>query len=415
MKSLYQFIKDFFNNKGHHVFLSLLISKVCGFLGSLFIIRILPEKEFGTVSIVASIFFIFLSISGFGSQQILLRYGSISQDIDEKRTLSKYLLKKGFIYQLLLSFIFLLISFFYITKYEDVFIIFLLFCIRLIGFYFLIHIQSELRISGDNKAFANVSNLVNILGLVLLLVFSYYFGLKGYLIAIAFTPFLALFWYRKDDYLSAAKEFSFTKKEIWNYGFLAAGCSVLSDMLFSADVLLLSFFMNETAVANYKVALLIPSNIVFLAATFMQSDYPKLAKYSRDKVFLKNYILNYYKIFLPASIIIFLFGFIFKTEILAFFFSAKYSGNHLIFLVFLASFSLNMLLRNLYGTLLSAVGLMKFSTFISGLNIILLVGFTFIFVDRFGILGMAISLSLSMLICGLLLLLSFYRYWKVLK
>lgn len=415
MKSLYQFIKDFFNNKGHHVFLSLLISKVCGFLGSLFIIRILPEKEFGTVSIVASIFFIFLSISGFGSQQILLRYGSISQDIDEKRTLSKYLLKKGFIYQLLLSFIFLLISFFYITKYEDVFIIFLLFCIRLIGFYFLIHIQSELRISGDNKAFANVSNLVNVLGLVLLLVFSYYFGLKGYLIAIAFTPFLALFWYRKDYYLSAAKEFSFTKKEIWNYGFLAAGCSVLSDMLFSADVLLLSFFMNETAVANYKVALLIPSNIVFLAATFMQSDYSKLAKYSRDKVFLKNYILNYYKIFLPTSIIIFLFGFIFKTEILTFFFSSKYSGNHLIFLVFLGSFSLNMLLRNLYGTLLSAVGLIKFSTFISGLNIILLVGFTFIFVDRFGILGMAISLSLSMLICGVLLLLSFYRYWKVLK
>ncbi|MBC7555555.1 MAG: oligosaccharide flippase family protein, partial [Chryseobacterium sp.] len=262
MKSLYQFISDFLKNKGHHVFVALLIAKVCGFLGSLFIIRILPENEFGTISIVASIFFIFLSLSGFGSQQILLRYGSISQDLEEKRTLSKYLLRKGFIYQLLLSGVFLLVSLFYITKYEDIFIIFLLFCIRLVGFYFLIHIQSELRISGNNKGFASVSNVVNISGVILLFVFSYYFGLIGYLIAIAFTPFIALFWFNKEYYISATKDFSFTKKEIWNYGFLAAGCGLLSDMLFSADVLLLSFLMNETAVANYKVALLIPSNIV---------------------------------------------------------------------------------------------------------------------------------------------------------
>jgi O-antigen/teichoic acid export membrane protein len=247
------------------------------------------------------------------------------------------------------------------------------------------------------------------------LFFSYYFGLLGYLIAIAFTPFIALLWFNKGYYISTTKVFNFSKKEIWNYGILASGCALLSDMLFSADVLLLSFFMNETAVANYKVALLIPSNIVFLASTFMQSDYPKLAKYSRDKKFLKNYVLNYYKIFIPISTLIFLMGFLFQRQILSFFFSSKYSGNQLVFVLFLGGFSLNMLLRNLYGTLLSAVGLMKWSTYISALNIILLVLLAFLFVGKFGILGMAISLSLSMLICGFLLLFSFYRYWKVLK
>lgn len=415
MKSLTIFITDFFKNKGHYIFMSLFIAKICGFLGSLFIIRILPESEFGTVSIVASIFIIFLSFSGFGSQQSLLRFGSVSQDLNEKKALAKYLLKKGFYYQFILSSIFLLISVFYINKYEDIFYIFLFFTIRLIGYYFLIYIQSELRIFGDNKGFALVSNVVNICGVILLLVLSYYFGLKGYLIAIAFTPFLALLWFRREQYISATESFSFSKKEIWSYGFHASGNTLLTDALLSADVLMLSFWMNETAVANYKVALLIPVNITFLAATFMQTDYPLLAKNSKNRTFLKNYVFNYYKIFAPVSIIIFIIGFIFKTELLSFFFSAKYSDNQLIFAVFLGSFCLNMLLRNLYGTLLAAVGLIKINTYLSALNLILLLLFAFVLVGKFGLLGMAVSLSLSMIFTGFLLLYAFYNYWKVLK
>lgn len=415
MKNLRNFIGDFFNNKGQHVFLSLFIAKICAFLGSLFIIRILPENEFGTISIVASVFAIFIPFSGFGSQQSLLRFGSMSEDLAEKKTLSNYLLKQGFIYQLLLSSLFLLISLFYVNKYEDIFYIFLLFTIRLVGFYFLNHIQSEFRILGNNRGFARITNIVNISGVLLLLILSYYFGLKGYLVAIAITPFIAFFWFKKEYLFSVVENFSFTKKEIWNYGLHAAGTALLSDTLFSADVLLLSFLMNETAVANYKVAILIPANITFLALTFMQSDFPILAKNYRNKNFLTSYITNYYKIFISVAVGIFLMGFIFKTEILQVFFSERYADNSWVFTILLAGFALNMLLRNLYGNLLSAVGLMKMNTSISILTLIMLVIFSFVFVKKFGIEGMAFSLSLSMLIGGFLLLFSFYLYWKDLK
>jgi O-antigen/teichoic acid export membrane protein len=415
MKSLTVFLNDFFKNQGHYVFVSLLVAKIGGFLGSIFIIRILPESDFGMVSIVASVFFICSSFSGAGSQQILLRFGSVTQDFSEKKALSKYLLKKGFYYQVILSGIFLLISIFYINKYQDIFYIFLFFTFRLIGYYFLLHIQTELRIFGNNREFARVSNFINIFGLIILLVFSYCFSLIGYLVAMAFTPFIALFWFRKAHYISIYKEFSFKKNELWHYGLHAAGTGLLSDALFSADILLLSFLMNETAVANYKVAILIPTNITFLAATFLQSDYPILAKNCRNKNFLKNYLFNYYKIFVPTSILIFLVGFIFKSEILALFFSEKYADNQLVFILFLGAFCLNILLRNVYGNMLSAVGLIKYNTYFSALNLLLLLLFAFIFVSKFGILGMAISLSLSMIISGILLLITFYLYWKVLK
>ncbi|MGV8914233.1 MAG: oligosaccharide flippase family protein [Kaistella sp.] len=391
--------------------MSLLIAKISAFLGALFIIRLLPENEFGTLTIVASVFAIFAPFSGFGSQQSLLRFGSLGEGESEKKALAKYLFFKGFGYQILLSIIFLVVSFFYINRYEDIFYIFLFFTVRLIGSYFFNHIQSEFRIFGNNRQFARVNNVVNVSGLILLLTLTYFFGLKGYLFAIAATPFLALIWFKKENF-QAVGDFKFTKKELWNYGLHASGTALLSDTLFSADVLLLSFLMNENAVANYKVAILIPANITFLALTFMQTDFPILAKNFENKHFLRSYVENYYKIFIPVSVGIFFVGFLFKTEILHLFFSSKYADNSWVFVILLAGFCINMLLRNLYGNLLSAVGKMKINTVVSLLTLILLVLLSFLLVSKFEVLGMALSLSLSMLMNGLALMLSFHLYLK---
>lgn len=414
MENLQKFIEDFLQNKGHHVFLSLLVAKVCGFLGSLIIIRILPENEFGVVSIVTSIFAIFVPFSGLGSHQSLLRFGSLTSDFSHKKSLSNYLLRQGFVYQILLSCVFFLLSFFYVTKYVDIIFIFLFFTVRLIGFYFLNYIQVHQRVIGNNKEFARLSNIVNITGFILLLVLSYFFGLGGYLLAIGLTPYIALFWFKKEYFVSCLK-IKFEKKIIWKYAFHASFTGFLSDALFSADILTLSFLMNEASVANYKVAILIPANITFLASTFMQSDYPVLAKNYLDRNFLKNYIQNYYKIFIPLSIGIFIICYFFRVDILTLFFDSRYSYNTEVFAILLGGFCLNMLLRNLYGTVLSAVGMMKFNTLVSILNVILLLALSLVFVENWGIVGMALSMTLSMIICGLLLMIYFLTYLKKLK
>ncbi|QDP85076.1 oligosaccharide flippase family protein [Chryseobacterium sp. SNU WT5] len=415
MKSLRNFIIDFIKNKGQHVFLSLLIAKICAFAGSLFIIRILPENQFGTISIVASLFAMFLPFSGFGSQQSLLRFGSISNTISEKRNLSRYLFKQGLVHQILLSIIFMVISLFYVDRYEEIFLIFIFFTVRLIGFYFFNHLQSESRVFGDNKRYSFLTNVVNVIGLFLLVLLSYLFGLKGYLIAIALTPFISLFFFRSNHLSSTVGKISFSKLEIRKYGLHAAGTALLSDTLFSVDVLMLSFMMSEAAVANYKVAILIPTNITFLALTFMQSDFPVLAKNYQNKSFLRNYISNYYKIFIPITLLVFIFGFVFKSELLNIFFGKRYSENIIVFIILLAGFCTNMLFRNLYGNLLSAVGKMKINTIISMLTLAILFFSAFLLINKFGVVGMAISLSLSMILGGFLLSFSFYLYWKDLK
>lgn len=410
MGGLKEFLSRFFSNKGHHVFFSFLIAKICGFLGSLVIIRLLPENEYGILSIVISVCAIFLPFSGFGSNQILLRYGSISEK-ENKQNLSSYLFFKGIFNEIILIVIFVGISLFYAPKYENIIIIFLFFGIRLMGFYLSNHIQTYYRISGKNDIFAKVSNAINIGGFILLLVLTYLFKFYGYLLAIALIPYLSLFWLKKEMF-SAKRIVYDNKKEIWRFGIFTAATSVISETLFSLDVMLLGFLMNENAVANYKVAILLPSNITVLAISFMQSDYPLLSKNYQNKNFLRSYIKNYYKIFIPICILILGFFYFFKDLLLKVFFGTNYSDNSNLMMILLLGFTFGMLSRNLFGNLLPAVGKIEVNTWVSILSLIILCVTAYFLVNTFGILGMGISLSLVLIWEGLAYLTFFGNYLK---
>lgn len=410
MGGLKEFLSRFFSNKGHHVFFSFLIAKICGFLGSLVIIRLLPENEYGILSIVMSVCAIFLPFSGFGSNQILLRYGSISEK-ENKQNLSSYLFFKGIFNEIILIVIFVGISLFYAPKYENIIIIFLFFGIRLMGFYLSNHIQTYYRISGKNDIFAKVSNAINIGGFILLLVLTYLFKFYGYLLAIALIPYLSLFWLKKEMF-SAKRIVYDNKKEIWRFGIFTAATSVISETLFSLDVMLLGFLMNENAVANYKVAILLPSNITVLAISFMQSDYPLLSKNYQNKNFLRSYIKNYYKIFIPICILILGFFYFFKDLLLKVFFGTNYSDNSNLMMILLLGFTFAMLSRNLFGNLLPAVGKIEVNTWVSLISLMILCVSAYFLVNTFGIIGMGFSLSLVLIWEGLAYLTFFGNYLK---
>lgn len=414
-KSLEFFIRNFLKGKGQLVLASLLIGKVCTFLSSLFVIKLLPVEDFGKMSIVAAVFAIFASTTGLGSYQSLLRFGSVAENKTHKNELSAYLLRQGFIYQLLLTLVFLLCSFIYVDKYENIFWIFVFFSIRFIGFYFLNHIQARLRINDKNSEFARINNISNIFGLVLLIILTYFFQLKGYLIALAIIPFLSLFWFKKKDFKNSDLPDIFNNKEIWKYALHASATIILSDALFSLDILLLGWLLNENSVAGYRVAILIPSNVTFLALAFMQSDFPVLAKKYKDKDFLSSYISGYYRFFIPVCLVIFIVSLIFSKEILVFFFNENYAGSPMIFIIFMGTFLVNILFRNLFGNLLSAVGKISLNTKGSLFSICFLIILSLVLVPKYQTLGMAISVSATLLFSGFLFMFYFYKYFKELK
>ena len=72
------------------MFFSLLIAKICGLISSIVVVRMLPQSDFGIMTIVASVFAVFATFSGFGSSQGFLRFGAISEQAEEKEKLHQH-------------------------------------------------------------------------------------------------------------------------------------------------------------------------------------------------------------------------------------------------------------------------------------------------------------------------------------
>lgn len=415
MKNLKTFFSNFLANSGQYLLLALLISKACSFLASVLVIRYLPQEQFGKIGIASAVFMAFSGASGLGNYQILLRYGSLLNSQHDKESLSSYLFQKGYISQAVISTLFFGAGFLFAKPGLEMATVFLFYSVRLFGVYFQNFIQSYLRISGQNRIFARSSNVINLVGLFLTTVLTYSFQFTGFLAAQALTPFLSLFWLKKEMVFSPQIRLAFSKKKMWNYGLHTVFTTTISDALFALDTVLLGLLVSETAVADYRVAIMIPVNLTFLAVAFLQADFPQLAANHQNRTFLKSYILNYYKVFIPLTVFIFCIGFYFAPKIIELFFGVKYLPVVPVFQVLLAAFLFSILSRNLYGNLLSAVGRMKSNTWISALSITSMLSVVYFAVPKYGISGTAAGLSAAIAGSGVLLAAEFYRYFRSLK
>ena len=153
-------------------------------------------------------------------------------------------------------------------------------------------------------------------------------------------------------------------------------------------------------------------NLKFISAIFIQTDFPKLVENSKDKSYLKFYIANYYKLFIPLLFLLLIVGFFVKDWILPFVFGKTYEENSWIFFMILFAVVCNMCFRNLYGNLLSAVGMAKKNTQIAIVSIFLMLVLGFILIPSYGLLGAAISLTITFISMGLWSGYIFNKYLK---
>lgn len=412
MKELIKFFNDFSNNKGVLVFLSILSSKLVLLINTIFIVKMIDQEEFGRITLIASILVFFTPLNGLGSNQVLIKYGSEEKSFQRRESLSKVMFRKGFVNQIILSFFFVVIASLYSLKFNHLWLIIGFFTLRLIGFYFLIYIQSHYRMHGCNNRYAYLTIATNIAGLLIMFILVYRFNALGYLIALAITPFLGLLYYKKHHFQSCKTPLqNLNWKKMWNFGRYESFAYFASELLFSVDIFMIALFLKEVDIALYKVAILLPMNLLFLPTILFQTDFPKLIRRSQEKAYLRFYITNYYRLFIPICIGI-LFGSYFLGEwILQLFFGKIYaSGDHLFFIASITVVC-SMLFRTLYLNLLSVVGLARWNLMISLIGVVILVILGFLLIPLYGMSGAVFAMTISFLLMGLLAMTLFYRHY----
>lgn len=413
MKDLIKFIQSFLQNNGFYVFLSFLIEKLVMLINIIFIVKMIPQDEFGRITLIASIVAFMSPWSGFGSLQVLMKFGAGENDEQIKQDLSRKLLRNGMVYQFLLSLIFIAVANIYTLKFEQLEWIILLFAIRLFGMFFQSHLTIDYRINGKNKKFAFLNIFINCIGLLLTFILTIYYGAIGYMVSLAIAPFLSLFFYSKNIIQKAVNQInSMNWKAMWRYGRMESLAYFASELLFSIDIAMIALFMLDKDIALYKVAIILPMNLLFLPTILFQTDFPRIIQNCHDKNFLKFYIKNYYKIFIPLGVIIVFGSYFLKDWLIKLFFNQTYLLGDKVFFIVTIAVVLGMLFRILYINLNSTIGRSDWNVRVSLLSIISLVIFDAFLIPSYGIEGAAFGMLFTFVISGLYACYLFRKYLK---
>lgn len=382
-----KFLSNFFKQSGIWIASSFFVSKIAAFLLTLFMARILSKEDLGWVMYGLNYLGFFIPFVGFGSSHGALRYAAIEKENVEKQKIIAYSFSYGLIFNILLSLIMLVLAFVIFGNGNQLLIV-SLFMIRLFGVFLIDQAKSEVRGFHNNKKFGQIEIYSNILLLVSAVFSAYFFGVKGYIFSLCLSPFVVLFFHRFRISFDRTQFKNFTEKSFWKFCVTMAFTNQVSELIFLLDVFFIGIFLDNSAVAHYRIYSIIPFNLFFLAALFFQTAYPKLCENHQNNQYQLQFLFNFWKLMVPITILIFAVSY-FGAEYILTLFGNDYAENPKVFKILIVASISVLLLRTPFGYLLASKGKSIYNliaALISILSLLVLIKPT---ISNFGIEGVA--------------------------
>ena len=412
------FITDLKNRKGGYVFTAIIISKLLGFLLSIFVIKTLTTSDYGLVSYAYNIISFVAPFAGFGIFQSLSRYGPLQNSQQQKKTLFNFVLSRGVITSIILTTIIILFSSLLTISLPESLNYLMIVSFLIISHFIFEMIKIHYRIYNINKLFAYLEISNSIILLILGTILTFFYGGSGYLISIVISPLIiSIYIIIKYGLLKQITKHNYSKtykKSLWVYGLYTSLGGLTSQLIFSIDILTIGFLIHDpTKVALYKAASLIPFALLFLPTGVMKTDLVKITQNYHNKSYLKKYVSNYLKLFLIISIGTFI-SLYFSSSLIMSFFGAEYIEGAQLIPVFAFGLVGAFLFRTPFGNIITCVGWAKTNTIISIITLSLDIVLNIFFVEKYGIIGAAYSTTLLLWFAGLVSFIAFKKYLNTL-
>ena len=414
MTLIKNYLLNFLNRSGGHVFLATFISRLFSFLAAWFALKLIPNKELGVVLFTYNIIVFIIPISGLGLHQSFIRYGALLKTKTEQNSLFLYVFKKGVWVSLLLIACISILSFFINFKFEKTQTYLIILSFIIIPSFLLEIIKAQLRLNHNNKKFAFTEIVQSVLLLVSVLLLSYFFKELGYAIALLVAPTLTviLFINKIGINFTLKNKLTITNTSFWKYGFFASLSNVVTQLLFVIDILLIGYLLaNTEMVTNYRYISLIPFSLLFLPRVFMAADFVAFTEKIYDKTYIKNYIKSYMLLFLVISIVLVITSYFFGDFILTLLDQnfTKYTQTFFILMLGVCGI---FIFRGLFGNLLSSIGNARINYYIASIALILNIISNYYLIPKYGIQGAAITSAVLMWFTGIVSAIVFKMLYK---
>ena len=414
MKLLKTYLQNFIGRAGSRILASTIIARGLSFIASWIALQLVPNRELGTVLFAYNIILFIIPFGGFGLHQSLLRFGALLKTQNEKNNLFRYAFFKGIfascILIAVLGGIALCTNFqFDYTRYYVLFL-----SLSLPSMYAFELLKIQLRLQHKNGTFAMTDLVFAAILTVNTLVLSYLFQEKGYAVALVLTPIFAVLVYVKklQPCFKNYKRPKIVDLSFWSYGIFASLSNVVAQLLFVIDILLIGYLLKDAEmVTNYKYISLIPLSLLFLPRAFINADFVAFTENIHHKTYIYQYIKSYLLLFTLISVAICFFFYSSASFILGLF-DPDFIQFETSFLIITFGVCGILILRGLFGNLLSSIGKAHVNFYICSAALLINILSNYVLIPNYGLTGAAITSAALMWITGLACALLFWRLYK---
>lgn len=363
-----------------HVFGSSVINKLIGFAGSIVLVRVISKSDYGIYTYAENILSFFLLTSGLGAASGVLQMCSETDDSERRGRLYRYGCRFGVLWNLLLAPLILAIALLVPLKIRGSNSMLALMCLlplcTLLSELQRAFLRSEMR----NQQFSYVNTFNSATTFALSVGLALLWQARGlvaahYLAALLTAGFAVLFFripFRVGDSAISSAD----RRQMHHISTISMMNNGLSRMMYLLDIFVLGLLIaDDTVIASYKIATIIPSALIFVPRSIVTYVYPYFARHRTDREWvLRNYRrLTLYSGLLNGSISLALF--LLAPMILKIVFGAQYLDALVPFRILSVSFAFSGTFRILAGNLLVTQRKLGFNLFVavfsSALNTIL--------------------------------------------
>lgn len=402
-------INEFKNKEGIFVLIASLFTKVCSFLVSLILIRILSPDEFGTLSYVLSALAFFIPFSGGGIQYSFMRFAPMIASPNEREGLFKHTFYRGLLYSGLMALFMFLLMPWLNDALGNTSNHFYWLIIYLFSFFVIELVKTRYRVNNQNRKFASLDAYTS--GVILLLGCSlaYFYGALAYLIVLVTVPMLIGLFHIKFNNTVAPK----IPAKYYSYGMWVGVGAIASQLMYSLDVFLVGkLIQDSTQVAIYRSASIIPIALFFIPNSYITTHYADIAKNSHDKTYLIRFAKDYIKLFSVLILVLATSLYFLSDLIITVLFGQEYIEASSIFQILILGMVGAFILRIPFGNLLAAVGKSNWNAVVAFTILVLNGVLNYYAINAWGIVGAAIVTSALLWISGIISFLLFVKYIK---
>lgn len=387
-----------------HIFGSNVINKVINFCSSIILVRILTKEEYGVFTYAWNIYSILILANGIGMEPAILQLCS-------EKSCDKQLCKKitntgtiiGIRFNIIICIVLTIIGFIIPLAYDGANTLIKMLCflplLQLV--YNLICVVLRYQKKNNEYSKLTVINtlsllVVSVLGALLFkekgLIIGYYIS---YIISVIVGKYkFGVRLYNKCEMIDYQE-----KRDLISIGFVSMMNNGISELLYLLDVFILGIVAaDESLLASYKVATIIPTALVFIPSSLIIYVYPYFSGHKDDKEWCLN---NYKKIVLCFGCFnLFLSCFLFlgANFFIMVIFGGKYQDAIPIFRILAINYFISGTFRIISGNLLVTQRKLKFNTIVAVVSGLINIIADYYFIKLWGAIGAALATLLVVVV-----------------